>query len=72
MAQRRLKFWGWGHEGDGPNEDAQRRLCERQSQRFGGPLTLAPAPQLAEIEMRAPRVKAPATLEAICGARLTP
>jgi len=66
LAQRRLKFWGWGYEGDGPNEDAQRRLCERQSQRFGGPLTLAPAPQLAEIEMRAPRVKAPAALEAIC------
>jgi alkyldihydroxyacetonephosphate synthase len=66
LAQRRLKFWGWGYEGDGPNEDAQLRLCERQSQRFGRALTLAPAPQLGEIELRHPRVKPPTALESIC------
>ena len=61
-----MKFWGWGYEGDGPDEDAQRRLCERQSQRFGRALTLAPPPQLDEIKLRSPRVKPPSALEAIC------
>ena len=68
MAERRLKFWGWGYEGDGPNEDAQRRLCERTAQRFGRALTLAPAPRLDEIALRAPRVKPPAELKSICAA----
>jgi alkyldihydroxyacetonephosphate synthase len=66
MHERRLKFWGWGYEGDGPNEDAQRRLCERTASRFKRPLTLAPAPKLEEIALRAARVKAPAALQPIC------
>jgi alkyldihydroxyacetonephosphate synthase len=66
LNERRLKFWGWGYEGDGPNEDAQRRLCERTSQRFGRPLSLAAAPRLEEIALRPPRVRPPAALEPIC------
>jgi alkyldihydroxyacetonephosphate synthase len=64
MNERRLKFWGWGYEGDGPNEDAQRRLCERTAQRFGRALALAP--RLEEIALRPPRVKPPAALAQIC------
>jgi alkyldihydroxyacetonephosphate synthase len=66
LSERQLKFWGWGYEGDGPNDDAQRRLCERTAQRFGRPLTLAPAPRLDEIALRAPRIKPPSALGAIC------
>jgi len=66
LADRRLKFWGWGYEGEGPNDDAQRRLCERTSQRFGRALRLAPAPRLDEIALRAPRIAPPAALNAIC------
>ncbi len=66
MTDKRLKFWGWGYEGDGPNDDAQRRLCERTAQRFGRALALAPAPRLEEIDLRAARIKPPAALEAIC------
>ncbi|HXR37261.1 MAG TPA: FAD-binding oxidoreductase, partial [Candidatus Binataceae bacterium] len=66
MTVKRLKFWGWGHEGDGPNDDAQRRLCERTAQRFGRALALAPAPRLDEIDLRVPRIKPPAAIEGIC------
>ena len=68
MAARRLKFWGWGYEGDGPDQDAQRRLCERTARRFGRALSLAPAPRLEEIALRSPRVKPPGALAAICSA----
>src|SRR5262249_567580 len=68
MAERRLKFWGWGYEGDGPNEDAQRRLCERTSRRFGRALALAPAPRLEELTMRPARVNPHSALQAICSA----
>ncbi len=66
MTVKRLKFWGWGYEGDGPNDDSERRLCERTAQRFGRALALAPAPRLDEIDLRAPRVKPPAAIEGIC------
>ena len=66
MAQRRLKFWGWGYDGDGPNDDAQQRLLAGMAQRFNLPLKLAPAPRLEELNLRAPRAKPPSAIEAFC------
>src|ERR1019366_6341884 len=67
MAERRRKFWGWGYEDQGPTPEQQKHMAERIAQRFGlGPIEITPAPKESELNLRAPRVKPPAALEAIC------
>ena len=67
MAERRRKFWGWGYEDQGPNPEQQKRIAERMAARFGlGELTIAPPPRVEELNLRAPRVKPPDSLAAIC------
>src|ERR1019366_9291758 len=64
---RKRKFWGWGYEDQGLTPEQQKNLAERMAKRFGlGPLELTPAPKESELNLRAPRVKPPAALEAIC------
>jgi alkyldihydroxyacetonephosphate synthase len=64
---RKRKFWGWGYEDQGPTPEQQKHMAERMAKRFGlGPLELAPPPKESELNLRAPRVKPPASLEAIC------
>ena len=69
MTTRTRKFWGWGYEGEGPNEEQQGRIAALLGARFGIDL---PAPQspprLADLTLRAPRVAAPAALAARCSA----
>jgi alkyldihydroxyacetonephosphate synthase len=67
MATRRLKFWGWGYEDQGPNPEQQKRMAERMAARFGlsGLEILAP-PKIEELDLRAPRISPPDSLEAIC------
>ena len=65
--QRKRKFWGWGYEDQGPNPEQQKHMAERMAKRFGlGPLELTPPPKESELNLRAPRIKPPAALEAIC------
>lgn len=65
--QRRRKFWGWGYEDQQPTAEQQRQIAERVSRRFGlGPIDIAPPPREAELHLRAPRVKPPDALAAIC------
>ena len=71
MTERRLKYFGWGCEGDGmtPEEEAfeLRRLGERFGiERFDG----MPAPRLEEIKLRVPRVAPPPSLAPICSMEL--
>src|ERR1700730_6768510 len=65
--QRKRKFWGWGYEDQGPNPEQQKHMAERMAKRFGlAPLELTPSPKESELNLRAPRIKPPAALEAIC------
>ncbi len=67
MAERRRKFWGWGYEDQGPNPEQQRHLAERMAKRFDlGGFAITPAPRVSELNLRAPRVKPPDSLAAIC------
>ncbi|MGH7897349.1 MAG: FAD-binding oxidoreductase, partial [Candidatus Binatia bacterium] len=66
MTAERRKFWGWGHEGQGPNREQQARIAELLAARFGGgPLEIVEPPRLEELSLRAPRIAPPKTLEAI-------
>jgi alkyldihydroxyacetonephosphate synthase len=63
----RRKFWGWGLEGAGPDEEQARRLLRTLAERLGGaPLELAPPPRLADVALAPPRVAPPAALAGIC------
>ena len=67
MSERRLKFWGWGHEDRTLSEADARAIAKR----IGGLTGITPEgyiapPELNEINLAAPRLKAPAALEHIC------
>ncbi len=62
MGAGRLKFYGWGIEGEGLDEAERQRLFGFVSSRLGIEPRTVVAPQLADIELRAPRVTAPAAL----------
>src|SRR2546428_9172801 len=62
----RLKFWGWGYEGQGPNAEQQERMAQSLSTRLGVPeLTIVPPPSVEELNLRKPRVSAPSSLAGI-------
>jgi alkyldihydroxyacetonephosphate synthase len=65
MGDRRLKFFGWGYEGDQVAQD-ELHWFERTWARVLGTdgFSATPAPQLADIELRPPRVAAPSDREA--------
>ena len=66
MAERRLKFWGWGYEDEGPDIEAARRIAQALAARFGGrELEVDPYPRIEDVELRSPRVAPPAALSAI-------
>ncbi|HXE24629.1 MAG TPA: FAD-binding oxidoreductase, partial [Roseiarcus sp.] len=61
--ERRLKFYGWGYEGEGLSEAERERLFRFAAEKLGAePRPSALAPQASEIRLRAPRVQAPASL----------
>ena len=60
---RRLKFYGWGNEGEGLDEAERARLFRFVGEKLGAePRASAAPPQASEIALRAPRVTAPAAL----------
>ena len=65
--QRKRSFWGWGYEDQQPNAEQLKHLAERMAKRFGlAPLTITPPPREDELKLRAPRIKPPDALAAIC------
>jgi len=65
--QRKRSFWGWGYEDQQPNAEQLKHLAERMAKRFGlAPLTITPPPREDELNLRAPRIKPPDALAAIC------
>ena len=66
VQDRRLKFWGWGFEGEGPDEAATRKIAAALARRFGmGQINVIPPPRLEEISLRAPRLEPPGTLRSV-------
>jgi alkyldihydroxyacetonephosphate synthase len=59
----RLKFYGWGHEGEGLDEAERARLFRFVAEKLGAePRALALPPPASDIALRAPRISAPAAL----------
>ena len=67
--QRKRSFWGWGYEDQQPNAEQLKNMAERMAKRFGlASLTITPPPREDELQLRAPRIKPPDALAAICSA----
>ncbi|GIW43596.1 MAG: alkyldihydroxyacetonephosphate synthase [Candidatus Binatia bacterium] len=67
MTTRRRKFWGWGWEDEGLDRSEQERLAALLAARFQLPdVRVGSPPRLEEIELRAPRVRVPVSLESCC------
>lgn len=62
------KFWGWGVEGAGPDPEQRRGIAKVLAARFGTALEAVPEPRIEEIRLRAPRVRPPDALAALCSA----
>ena len=65
--QRRRKFWGWGHQGEGATADEKAALAAFYARRFGADgFEDTPPPEAAEFDLPAPRIAPPVSLEPIC------
>ena len=62
----RRSFWAWGLETDEPSAADRRQAAERVSRRFGVGLEPPPAPTVADLDLRPPRIQPPASLGAFC------
>ena len=61
------RFWGWGVEGEGPTRAQQEKMGATIAARFGVPPPKpVDPPTIDELDLRAPRVRPPATLEVLC------
>jgi alkyldihydroxyacetonephosphate synthase len=67
LSVRRRKFWGWGYEDEQPAAEELRSAAVgvREHLGFGADGVELPATE-ADIELPAPRVEPPASLQAIC------
>ena len=63
--EKRLKFYGWGYEGDGLNDGEKNLLFRFLTDRLGVEPRLVKPPRESEIALRPPRVAAPAVLARI-------
>ncbi|HEY6733618.1 MAG TPA: FAD-binding oxidoreductase, partial [Roseiarcus sp.] len=63
---QRLKFYGWGREGEGLDEDERSRVFRFAAEKLSVEQSAIPAPpQASEITLRAPRISAPASLASV-------
>ena len=65
MTDRR-SIWAWGMESSEPSTTQRRRAAAAASRRLGLSLELQHPPRIEELNLRAPRIKPPATLLPIC------
>ncbi|MCU0268913.1 MAG: FAD-binding oxidoreductase [Acidimicrobiales bacterium] len=66
MATRRRSWWGWGWEDQALTPRQTDDLAASLQRRFDLALSARPAPRLADVQLRAPRVRAPAALASLC------
>jgi alkyldihydroxyacetonephosphate synthase len=66
MTTGKLKFWGWGREGEGPDGVATQKIAAALAARFGmGEIEVISPPRIEELDLRAPRVERPETLRSM-------
>ena len=65
MAER-MSFWAWGLESEEPTEADRQRMAADISDRYGVAVTPRPIPDLADAELRPPRVTPPDALAGFC------
>ena len=66
---RKRKFWGWGYEDAGPDEDQAIRIARMAADRLGiGELRLAPAPRIDDVTLPPPRIVPPRLLQDLASA----
>ncbi len=63
---RRMKFWGWGFEGEGATPEERALVHKMAASRFGVTSFDDAPPRAEEFTLRSPRVTAPATLARFC------
>lgn len=64
---KRRKFWGWGNEGEGPNDEQARGIGRMLAERFGiDEVHVAPEPRIKDIVLPKPRISPPSALAGIC------
>ncbi len=63
MSQKRLKFWGWGYEGDGLSQEEKRRLLGVYQSLFDIQEKPWSPPEVDDIKLTPPRLTIPASLE---------
>ena len=64
--ERRLKFYGWGREGEGLSDDERALVSRFVADKLGAePRGMASSPQVSEIALRGPRISAPSSLTSI-------
>ena len=61
--QRKRSFWTWGFTADEPSLADRRAAAKRIARRTGVEVAPPPVPDLADIDVRAPRLKVPAALQ---------
>lgn len=67
MNQARLKFWGWGYEGDVLSAAEVKWLESRWAAQFGvSEFAVTPPPTAEEIRLRPPRLNVPVSLRDVC------
>jgi alkyldihydroxyacetonephosphate synthase len=62
----RMSFWAWGLESEEPTEADRQALARQLSERYGVAITPRPIPDLADAELRVPRVTPPDALAEFC------
>lgn len=66
MAKGRLKFWGWGYQGDGLTSAEAERVLGFYRDRFGIEPAETTPPAIDSISLAPSRLKPPAALASIC------
>ena len=67
MSRRKRSWWGWGWDDHALTPDQLTAIAGAIAARLGtGDLEARPAPKLADLDLRAPRVAPPASLAGIC------
>jgi len=67
MSAARLKYYGWGREGEGMSAEERTFVLGRYREKFGREtFQSAPPPRLEDLSLRDPRVTPPVSLAAFC------
>jgi len=66
---RRLKFWGWGYEGEQLDEAEFVSLKSGYRERFGLEIGMAPPPDVDSIDLPEPRLTPPSSLASLCSSQ---